>query len=62
MNYLYELSDYLKSNCRSWENDCDNEEDTLALAAQLSVKFPDMPYDKIYEISKNWTGYESDLH
>lgn len=58
---MNELSDYLKANCRSWEYDCDNEQDTLALASHLSQSFPEIPYHEIYETSKNWTGYEPEL-
>ena len=57
---MIELSDYLKSNCRSWEQDCDNEEDTNLLTYHLQSKFPDIDYQIIYEQAKNWTGYESD--
>jgi len=53
-----ELSDYLKSNCRSWEYDADNEDDTMKLANHLKEKFPDLNFDRIYSIASDWTGYE----
>lgn len=58
---MNELSDYLKANCRSWEIDCNNEPDTLDFAIHLSTRFPEIPFEQIYETSKNWTGYEPEL-
>lgn len=55
-----EMMDYLKASCRSWEYDCDNEDDTLELANHLSNKFPEIPFDDIYTAAKNWTGYEDE--
>lgn len=52
------VSDYLKSNCRSWEMDCDNEEDTNTLAHHLVGVFEDLSVEKAFEIAKDWTGYE----
>lgn len=52
-----EISDDLKSNFRSWETDCDNAEDTQSLANILSCRYPEMSSDKIYEIAKDWTGF-----
>ena len=53
-----ELSDYLKSSCRSWEQDCDNEKDTLSLANFLQERFEYLPFDKILQAAKDWTGYK----
>ena len=53
-----DISDYLKSSCRSWEYDCDNYDDTTSLANKLKDKFPNLSYDYIFNIAKDWTGYE----
>ena len=55
---LGEANDYLKSNCRSWEHDCDNYEDTLTLANHLQEKFPILSQDRAFMIACNWTGFE----
>ena len=55
---MNELSDYLKANCRSWEQDCDNAEDTNSLANDLSNRFPNIPFNDVYQAAKDWTGYE----
>lgn len=55
---LGQASDYLKSNCRSWEYDCDNYEDTNTLAHHLQDKFPNIDSDKAFRIAADWTGYE----
>lgn len=52
------LSDYLKSNCRSWEIDCDNLEDTQTLANHLQAVFPDITPEKAFQEAQDWTGYE----
>lgn len=53
-----ELSDYLKSDCRSWEYDADNYDDTMKLANHLKQKFPKLDSDEIEKIAADWTGYE----
>jgi len=52
------ILDYLKSNCRSWEEDCDNEEDAHSLASHLQGKFPGIEYSKLLQIASDWVGYE----
>ena len=58
MNQIGELKDYLKSNCRSWENDCDNYDDTVSLTNHLQEKYPNLSFDEIFDIAKDWTGFE----
>jgi len=53
-----ELRDYLKSDCRSWEYDCDNYDDTVSLTNHLQQRFSDLSFDEIFNIAKDWTGYE----
>jgi hypothetical protein len=55
-----ELNDYLKSNCRSWEYDCDNYNDTITLANHLQTIFPDLSFDYVYEKAKHWTGFNDE--
>jgi len=55
------LRDYLKSNCRSWEYDSDNHDDTMELVSTLQQRFPKIKFDDIFAIAKHWTGYEGDI-
>lgn len=52
-----ELRDYLKASCRSWENDCDNYDDTVELTNHLQQRFSKLSFDDIFSIAKDWTGY-----
>lgn len=54
-----EALDYLKSNCRSWEYDCDNADDTYRLASHLHNKFPNIPFAELYQMAVDWTGYDN---
>jgi hypothetical protein len=56
-----ELRDYLKSNCRSWEYDSDNYDDTVSLTNHLQQRFSDLSFDEIFNIAKDWTGYEESV-
>jgi len=56
-----ELRDYLKSNCRSWEYDSDNYDDTVSLTNHLQQRFSDLSFDEIFSIAKDWTGYEESV-
>ena len=53
-----ELLDYLKSNCRSWEVDCDTQQDAEQLASHLQDKFPKINPDEIYQAACDWVGFE----
>jgi hypothetical protein len=53
-----ELNDYLKSNCRSWEYDADNYEDTLTLTSHLHQRYPQISFDELFQRASHWTGYE----
>lgn len=52
-----EILDDLKSNFNSWKSNSDNAEDTETLSNNLLKRHPEMEYDEIYNISKQWTGY-----
>jgi len=52
-----DINDDLKQNFRSWEQDCDNEEDTNELSRMLAHRHPDMSMDEIWSIACDWTGY-----
>lgn len=52
------ISDDLKANYRSWQHDCDNNEDTKTLANQLEESHPETDAKEIWEIAKDWTGYD----
>jgi len=54
---MNEMSDYLKSNCRSWEQDCNNEDDTLQLAHHLKSKF-NVSIDEAFNAAAHWTGFD----
>lgn len=54
-----EIGDYLKSNCRSWEYDSDNLDDTNTLANHLVQKF-NVSEEEAFNIAKDWTGYEEE--
>jgi len=56
-----EILDYLKSNCRSWEDFCDNEEDTLTLAHHLSHKCK-KDFETCYLAAAHWTGYDNKIN
>jgi hypothetical protein len=56
-----ELRDYLKSNCRNWEYDSDNYDDTVSLTNYLQQRFSDLSFDEIFNIAKDWTGYEESV-
>lgn len=53
-----EMQDYLKASCRSWEQDCDNYDDTITLTGHLQQRFPNLSFDDIFQVAKDWTGYE----
>ena len=53
-----EIRDYLKSNCRSWEYDCDNYDDTVSLTNHIHDKYPELTFEEIFDVVKDWTGYE----
>lgn len=53
-----EASDDLKSNFRSWESDCDNQEDADFLFFQMSARHPDVGSAWLRELCDNWVGYE----
>lgn len=59
---MSKVGDYLKSNCRSWEQDCDNEQDTRELANHLTSKFPTLTSEEAWEVSKHWTGFEEEMN
>lgn len=54
-------SDFLKSSCRDYEVDGNNQQDTDRLANILTEKFPELNFVEAFEIAKNWTGYENDI-
>ena len=53
-----DITDDLKSNFRSWENDCDNEKDANSLFSTLMTRHPDLDPEKVREIAYDWVGYE----
>ncbi len=55
-----ELSDDLKANFRSWEQDCDNETAARLLALTLLMRHPKSGWELCYEFAKDWTGYDED--
>ena len=57
---LVNLSDDLKSNFRSWEIDCDNEEDAYALVSIISRRHPKVPYEKVVEECFYWVEYDGE--
>ena len=52
-----DISDDLKANFRSWEIDCDNEEDTKTLAYELMSRHHIL-FKEAYDWACHWTGYE----
>jgi|LakMenE18May11ns_1017448.scaffolds.fasta_scaffold9773340_3 hypothetical protein len=56
-----ELRDYLKSSCRSWEYDSDNYDDTVSLTNHLQQRFPNLSFDEIFNVAKDWTGYQENF-
>jgi hypothetical protein len=53
-----DISDDLKSNFRSWEQDCDNEEDAEKLFNIIVDRHPDVAEDIIRQMVNHWVGYE----
>lgn len=53
MNYY----DDLKSNFRSWEQDCDNINDAETLFATLQSRHRDVSETELREAAYDWVGY-----
>lgn len=53
-----DIYDDLKANCRSWESDCDNEQDAMTLACYLYSRHPDVSLKECQRIANAWVGYE----
>jgi hypothetical protein len=55
------ITDDLKSNFRSWEQDCDNETDADTLFYTLMDRHPKENPIYVRELANDWVGYEEDL-
>lgn len=60
-DYHGDILDDLKSNFRSWEIDCDDEDSANSLINILQSRHPELSNDKIKEIAYHWVGYEPEI-
>lgn len=58
---MTELYDDLKSNFRSWETACDNQEDADDLTAILMSRHPDEDYITVKDAAYEWVGFEENF-
>jgi len=55
-----EFVDDLKTNFRSWERGCDNEEDAESLFQVMSLRHPDADPEILRDWCYEWVGYDPD--
>ena len=55
-----EFLDDLKSNFRSWEQNCDNLEDAEQLTSIMINRHPEEDPNKIKDWCWDWVGYEEE--
>jgi hypothetical protein len=54
---LIDILDDLKANFRSWEQDCDTEEDAMTLISIMMERHPDEDSERVKKICYDWVGY-----
>lgn len=55
-----EIYDDLKTNFRSWEQDCDNPIAAEKLAKIVCMRHPEASFDMCYRFACDWVGYEDE--
>lgn len=60
-NNLGAIRDDLKANFRKFEIDADNKKDTEDLFRKLQKKYKKVDSEELWQLAKDWTGYEEDL-
>jgi len=52
------IKDDLKANFRSWEQDCDNEEDAMLLTSIMIQRHPGIDPEVTRQLCYDWVGLD----
>jgi hypothetical protein len=52
------IKDDLKANFRSWEQDCDNEEDVMLLTSIMIQRHPGIDPEVTRQLCYDWVGLD----